>query len=139
MHDHDADPAAVRVLLIEDDAGDAVLMRELLRDAGSTIELVHATSVAEAEAGAAREADCVLVDLGLPDALGAAAVARVRAAAPAVAIIVHTGLDDDRRRAETAAAGAQDYVVKGVLDGDELVEVIEAAIASRRRDCHSGV
>jgi DNA-binding response OmpR family regulator len=139
MHDHDADLAAVRVLLIEDDAGDAVLMRELLHDAEANVELARAASVAEAEAGAAREADCVLLDLGLPDAQGANAVARVRAAAPTAAIVVHTGLDDDQRRAETMAAGAQDYIVKGSLDGVELVEVIEAAIAARRRECHSGV
>jgi DNA-binding response OmpR family regulator len=134
----DVDPP-VRVLLLEDDAGDAVLTREALRDAGADVALERAESVGDAERGPAQEADCVLLDLSLPDARGPDVVRRVRAVAPDAAIIVHTGLDDDRRRAEALAAGAQDYVVKGTLEGAALAAVIDAAIARRRRETRSGV
>jgi DNA-binding response OmpR family regulator len=134
-----ADRSAVRVLLVEDDAGDAVLTRELLFDAGLEMSLDRTMNLADAEAGAAREADCVLLDLGLPDSGGLDAVTRVRQAAPGVAIIVLTGLDDPERRAQALAAGAQDYIVKGTVDGDQLAAAVGAAIERRRRDTASGV
>jgi DNA-binding response OmpR family regulator len=131
-------PSAVRVLLVEDDVGDAVLTRELLFDAGLQMSLARTMNLADAEAGAVREADCVLLDLGLPDAGGLDAVTRMRDAAPGVAIIVLTGLDDPERRASALAAGAQDYIVKGTVDGDELAAAVGAAIERRRREDASG-
>jgi DNA-binding response OmpR family regulator len=128
------DRSAVRVLLVEDDVGDAVLTRELLFDAGLAMSLDRTMNLADAEAGAVREADCVLLDLGLPDAGGLDAVTRVRQAAPEVAIIVLTGLDDPERRASALSAGAQDYIVKGTVDGDELAAAVGAAIERRRRE-----
>jgi DNA-binding response OmpR family regulator len=135
MQEHDDDPrAAVRVLLVEDDVGDAVLTRELLLDAGLDMSLGRTMNLADAEGGAALEADCVLLDLGLPDAGGLEAVTRLRKAVPEVAIIVLTGLDDDQRRASALAAGAQDYIVKGTVEGDELAAAVNAAIERRRRE-----
>ena len=67
---------AVRVLLVEDDDGDALLVEELFRDVGEPVDLMRARSLAEASL-VARIADCALVDLGLPDAFGLAAVERL--------------------------------------------------------------
>jgi DNA-binding response OmpR family regulator len=136
---HDDDRAAVRLLLVEDDVGDAVLTRELLFDAGLDMSLDRTMNLGDAEARAADEADCVLLDLGLPDAGGLDAVTRIRHVAPELAIIVLTGLDDDRRRAEALEAGAQDYIVKGSVDGDELAQRVRAAIERRRRELTSEV
>ena len=122
----------MRLLLVEDDVGDAVLTRELLLDAGLDMSLGRTMTLGEAEEGAASAADCILLDLGLPDSGGHDAVARVREAAPEAAIIVLTGLDDERRRATALEAGAQDYIVKGTVDGDELAAAVNAAIAQRR-------
>src|SRR4051794_25407501 len=63
-------PLPVHVLLVEDDEGDAFLVRELLLDAGSEIALSRAHSLAEAELMLPGDVDCVLLDLGLPDASG---------------------------------------------------------------------
>jgi len=135
MSDHpDDDRAAVRLLLVEDDAGDAVLTRELLLDAGLEMSLGRTMNLADAEARAASEADCVLLDLGLPDAGGLDAVTRVRSAAPDVAIIVLTGLDDAERREQALAAGAHDYIVKGTVEGEELAAAVATAIERRRRE-----
>ena len=68
----------MRVLLVEDDVGDAVLTRELLFDAGLDMSLGRTMTLGEAEEGAAEAADCVLLDLGLPDVGDLDAVARVR-------------------------------------------------------------
>src|SRR5688572_22695344 len=59
----------LRVLLVEDDEGDALLVNELLAEAGSAIDLLVATSLTEARERIAG-VDCVLLDLGLPDAQG---------------------------------------------------------------------
>ena len=126
--------APVRVLLVEDDVGDAVLTRELLFDAGLDMSLGRTMTLGEAEGGAAEAADCVLLDLGLPDAGGLDPVALVREAAPRAAIIVLTGLDGPARRASALEAGAQDYIVKGTVAGDELAAAVQAAIERRRRE-----
>ena len=64
------------MLLVEDDEGDAFLVRELLLDAESDVRLTRARTLAEALQALPGEFDCVLLDLGLPDAEGLAALAR---------------------------------------------------------------
>lgn len=138
MSADDDDRAAVRLLLVEDDAGDAVLTRELLYDAGLEMSLGRTMNLRDAEQGAAGEADCVLLDLGLPDAGGLEGLTRLRTAAPQTAIIVLTGLDDAQRRASALEAGAQDYIVKGTVDGEALAAAVTAAIDRRRHERAAG-
>src|SRR5262249_29158670 len=83
-------PAAgerLRVLLVEDDPGDAFLVRELLAEADAPIELATATTMAEARPRL-REVDCVLLDLGLPDASGLNGLRQLLQAAAGVAVCV---------------------------------------------------
>ncbi|WP_255365070.1 response regulator, partial [Cellulosimicrobium sp. I38E] len=69
----------LRILLVEDDDGDAILVEELLSDGDLTVELHRATTLdAALEMLASRPVDCVLLDLGLPDSVGLSAVERVR-------------------------------------------------------------
>ena len=126
--------ATVRVLLVEDDEGDAFLVRELLLDAGSPVDLVRARSLAEAELLLPGDVDCILLDLGLPDATGLDALSRVLGLAPSIAVIVLTGLDDEHRGTESVAAGAQDYLVKGTIDGQLLTRAIRYAVERKRAD-----
>ena len=114
----------MRVLLVEDDEGDAFLVRELLLDAGSDVDLVRARSLAEATEAIGADVDCVLLDLGLPDATGLDGLRTVLELSPNIAVLVLTGLDDEHRGTEAVAVGAQDYLVKGSIDGQLLTRAI---------------
>jgi diguanylate cyclase (GGDEF)-like protein/PAS domain S-box-containing protein len=105
------------VLLIEDNLGDAHLLREMFNEQGShDTELVHVECMSEAEKHLAERAvDIILLDLGLPDAQGLEAVRRAHAAAPRVPMVVLTGLDDELLAAQALQEGAQDYLVKGQI------------------------
>lgn len=132
--DGDSGPRALRLLLVEDDEGDAFLVRELLLDAGSGVELTRAGTLAEALSVLPGDLDCVLLDLGLPDASGLDALSRVLSHAPSIAVLVLTGLADEHRGTEAVAAGAQDYLVKGGIDGQLLTRAIRYAVERKRAD-----
>ncbi|MGO2043104.1 MAG: response regulator, partial [Cellulosimicrobium funkei] len=70
----------LRILLVEDDDADAILVEELLADGNLKVELHRATTLDGAlEMVVSHDVDCVLLDLGLPDSVGLSAVERVRA------------------------------------------------------------
>jgi signal transduction histidine kinase len=129
-----SDPAAIRILLVEDNPGDARLIRETLRDAGSLhFDLRHADRLAAAlPILAARAADVVLLDLSLPDAHGLETVTRVLETAPEVAIVVLTGLDDETVAIRAVKAGAQDYLVKGHVEPATLARALRYALERKR-------
>ncbi|MDQ3406462.1 MAG: SpoIIE family protein phosphatase [Actinomycetota bacterium] len=128
-----AEGELVRVLLVEDDAGDALLVEELLADVGARIQLTRAHSITEAQAMLEGQ-DCVLLDLGLPDASGLQALKRLEDAPGDVAVVVLTGLADEQQGVAAVAAGAQDYLVKGQVDGDLLARVIRYAVERVRSE-----
>jgi signal transduction histidine kinase len=123
-----------RILLVEDNPGDARLIRETLREAESLpFQLTHADRLAAAEERLAAEAyDVVLLDLSLPDAHGLETVRRTLAAGAEVPIIVLTGLDDEATAVAAVQAGAQDYLAKGRLDGTLLARAIRYAMERKR-------
>jgi serine phosphatase RsbU (regulator of sigma subunit) len=129
-----ASAETLRVLLIEDDDGDALLVEDLLAGAEAPVDLRRATRLGPARDGEAARADCVLLDLDLPDAHGLAGLEALREAADAPAILVLTGLDDTRRGIEAVAAGAQDYLIKGKVDGEVLWRAIRYAVERRRAE-----
>lgn len=122
----------VQLLLVEDDLGDAVLVQELLADAAPHMEVVHVGTLREAEEMLPGGLDCVLLDLGLPDAIGLEPVERLRRAAPDAAVVVLTGHDDEHRGIEALSTGAQDYLAKSGVDGSMLARAIRYAIERRR-------
>jgi len=119
----------IRVLLVEDNPGDARLFTELVRDTGAGLwKLVQADCLSAAIERLKREPfDLMLLDLSLPDAEGLDTLMRARAEAPKVPIVVLTGHDDEALAVRAVRAGAQDYLVKGRLDGDLLVRSIRYA------------
>ncbi|MGW4809076.1 PP2C family protein-serine/threonine phosphatase [Kitasatospora sp. NPDC004272] len=124
-----------RILLVEDDAADALLVEELLHDTGLGFELTVEPTIAGARAVLTeRQIDCVLLDLHLPDAAGTAAVTAVRELAPHNAVIVLTGLAESRAGAEAMAAGAQDYLVKGKVEAELLRRTLRYAVYRSRTE-----
>jgi diguanylate cyclase (GGDEF)-like protein/PAS domain S-box-containing protein len=107
-----------RVLLVEDNPGDARLLREMFNEQDSrTTELTIVQSMGDAEKYLAEDTcDIVLLDLGLPDAQGLAAVRRAHAAAPRVPLVVLTGLDDETLATQALQEGAQDYLLKSQIE-----------------------
>ncbi len=128
--------APLRLLLVEDNPGDAVLVREMLRSALTDgFEFVHAVLLADACDVLERDgAACVLLDLSLPDAQGLEAVTRIQAAAPDVPIVVLTGLDDERLALTAVQEGAQDYLIKGRVDDVLISRSIRYAIERKRAE-----
>jgi PAS domain S-box-containing protein len=122
---------AIRVLLlVEDNPGDARLLREMLDEQGShETELTHVDCMTEAEKHLAERAcDIILLDLGLPDAQGLGAVRRARMAAPRIPLVVLTGLDDESLAAQALQEGAQDYLIKGQIETRGLLRALRYAI-----------
>jgi len=124
----------MRVLLVEDDDGDALIVEEELELSGAEVDLERRRTLAEAIGTALTGFDCVLLDLNLPDAEGLDALLRLREAAPDLAVLVLTGLADEGRGVEAVAAGAQDYLVKGSTSGVLLARALRYAAERRRAE-----
>jgi diguanylate cyclase (GGDEF)-like protein len=122
--------SAIRLLLVEDDAAEAQILREMLDDGSShTTEVTHVASMREVEKHLANVAtDIILLDLRLPDADGLGAVRWARTAAPQVPLVVVTGEEDESLAAEALHEGAQDYLIKGQIDPRGLLRALRYAI-----------
>jgi diguanylate cyclase (GGDEF)-like protein/PAS domain S-box-containing protein len=118
------------LLLIEDNPGDARLLREMFNEQGlHNTELIHVECMSDAENHlSAAVVDIILLDLGLPDVQGLGAVRRAHAAAPRVPLVVLTGLDDESMAAQALQEGAQDYLLKGQIDTRGLLRALRYAI-----------
>jgi serine phosphatase RsbU (regulator of sigma subunit) len=128
-----ADAEQIRILLVEDDDGDAFLVEELLREAGAGVEVLRARLLADARK-LLRDAACVLLDLGLPDSQGLDGLRRLLRQEPDIAVVVLTGVADEYLGEQAVRAGAQDYLVKGDVTGKLLHRVIRYAMERRRWD-----
>jgi len=125
-----------RILLVEDNPGDARLLRESLMEVGSfRFDLTHVSTLsAGLERLAESVIDVVLLDLSLPDSLGLDSFIQVHAQAPGVPFVVLTGLADETLAIAAVREGAQDYLVKGQVDRELLVRSIHYAIERKRSD-----
>jgi signal transduction histidine kinase len=124
------------ILLVEDNAGDVRLLREMLQEQGlRSTEVTHVECMRDAERYLAEHAvDIILLDPGLPDAQGLEAVRRAHAAAPDVTLVVLTGLDDETLAAQAMQKGAQDYLVKGQIETRALLRALRYAVERKRLD-----
>ena len=125
---------SIKVLLIEDNAGDACLLREFLKEPqGTSFEMVHVDRLSEALSSLARETfGIILLDLSLPDADGLDTISRLRRLAEKVPIVVLTGLNDEEVAVAAIEAGAQDYLIKGQVSGPLLARALRYAIQRHR-------
>lgn len=128
----------ITILLIEDNPGDTRLIQEALLETAqghpaSRFELVAADRLSTGlEALSQKNVDVILLDLSLPDSEGLSTLLQISDHAPKLPIIVMTSLDDENITAGALQAGAQDYLIKGELDGSLLMRSIRYAIERKR-------
>src|SRR5689334_5447991 len=123
------------VLLVEDDPADVFLVRELLAEVDPDLVVSVAESVAEVTSGGLLgRCDCVLLDLNLPGTDGLEGLRQILRADDTAAVCVLTGLDDEYLGTAAVAAGAQDYLVKGKVDGQVLIRAVRYAVERRRAE-----
>jgi serine phosphatase RsbU (regulator of sigma subunit) len=125
---------AIRVLLVEDNPTDVLLVRATLAAApGGRFELVSADRLEVAVHRAQTERfDVLLLDLGLPGTFGLETFQRVHVAVPDVPIIILSGLGDDEVAMQAVQQGGQDYLPKGRAMDDILPRAIRYAIERHR-------
>lgn len=123
----------MRVLLVEDNEDDALLIGETL--SGTNITIEHAERLSTALEQLANDRfDVVLLDLSLPDAYGLDTIGRILGQAPGVPIVVLTGLNDEEAAVKAVERGAQDYLIKGQVDGHLVVRALRYAIQRHRAE-----
>jgi len=129
--------AVLRILFVEDNLGEVRLVREMLAEGSKQlvfkIEQVD-TLAAGIEKTRREKFDVILLDLGLPDSRGLETFYSLHAVSPDVPIIVLTGLDDENAAIEAVRGGAQDYLLKGRLEGELLTRGILYSIERKRSE-----
>lgn len=117
------------VLLIEDNQGDADLVRLRLVECTSDLIVSHADRLSTGLTVLAMESPAViLLDLNLPDSCGADTFREVLGMAPQVPVVVLSGRDDEELAITAIHHGAQDYLVKGQFNGPQLGRAMRYAI-----------
>lgn len=122
--------------MIEDKPGDRRVISELLTNfAGASHRVIQVNRLSEA----LRLLDGIsfkaaLVDIALPDARGLESVARLRATAPSLPIIVLAGMDDESVAVQALQVGAQDYILKGLFDAGLLNRALRYAIERKESE-----
>jgi len=124
----------VSVLLIEDNPGDARLLQEMMADAkGVSVHIAWVRRLKEGlQTLQESDFDIVLLDLSLPDSEGFETFATLHTNAPHLPIVVLSGLNDETLAVKAVRQGAQDYLVKGQIDGPLLARAIQYAIERKR-------
>lgn len=128
-------PDDTRVLLVEDNPGDARLIREMLAEVDSSVDLAHVRTLESAvEHLVSETVHVVLLDLGLPDCQGIETFVQLQSAAPHVAVVVLSGNTDTREAVQTVESGAQDFLVKGRVDGEIVVRSVGYALGRKQAE-----
>ena len=129
--------APLHILLVEDSPLDAALVSAQLMEAAgeNPLKLSRAESVAQAGVLLRAEpADCILLDLTLPDATGLEALAQLHYVAPDVQIVVFSGVDGEELAVRAVAEGAQDYLVKGQATGPLVLRAVRYAVERKQTE-----
>ena len=131
----------ISALLVEDNPGDARLIREMLGGVKSVrVEVSEAESIPEALRQIDRqEFDVVLLDLSLPGTRGIETFTALHSKTDHLPIIVLTGLDDEGVALNAVGSGSQDYLVKGQVDGDVIARAIRYAMERHRSEVELAV
>ena len=128
------DGKIIKVLLIEDNLADIVLIKEMLKESlNTTFKLYDAHYLDEGlKYLEENEIDVLLLDLNLPDSQGLDTFQKANEKAPNVPIIILTAFDDEYTAVEAVKEDAQDYLTKGKVDSDLLTRSISYAIERKQ-------
>ncbi len=125
----------IKILLIEDNPGDAYLIEEHLGEfANFSYEFKNVGTLNEVLSILKEQPyDVILLDLGLPDSDGVNTYLSVHNKNPLVPIIILTGLNDGKIESHALKEGAQDFLVKGKTEGRLLQSIIQCSIERKKR------
>lgn len=124
----------IRGLIVEDNAGDVRMVRELLNDVHADLVLDWEKNMEKGAVHMLKEQyDVVFLDLNLPDSEGLDSVFTMELMDSGMPFIVLSSLDDPDAAKEAIRMGAEDYLVKGTFDGADLVRAVEFAMARKSR------
>lgn len=126
----------MRILLVEDNPTDALLVEAALEDSKVPLSVfVHVETLAQAEVQIrAASFDVILVDLNVPDGQGLGNFERIQRAAPPVPVIVLTGVADEQTALDAIQRGAADYLIKGQTETAILDRSIRYSIERKRNE-----
>ncbi len=123
----------LRILIIEDNPGDIIIIRELLKVSGARFVLSNATSLKESlDLLKSNHYDVILLDLGLPDSMGIRTLKEFLNFEIFPPVVVMTGLDDEAIALASLREGAQDYLVKNRLDPENILKSIKYSIERKK-------
>ena len=118
----------LKILFVEDNPGDVLLLNEVLKREQLSFELVNVPELRAAVDILSKDSfDLILLDLSLPDSQGVDTILEVKQHSYDTPIIVLTGTNDEYSGMKAIQAGAQDYLIKGEVDGKVLIRSIRYA------------
>lgn len=121
------------ILMVEDNPGDVVIVKELIKSSGINFNLTHTTTLKETLLLCVEhEFDIILLDLGLPDSVGMETLNKLQVFKVKSPVVIMTGLDDEDIALESLRKGAQDYLVKNRLTSDNILRSIKYGIERKK-------
>ncbi len=128
------DKPRIKVLIIEDDEGDAELICRFLSKAENIYFDTERAGLMSAGVDllGKKNFDVILSDLGLPDSVGVETLVKLHSRYPDIPMIVLTGLDDENTALCAVQNGAQDYLVKGQINTSQLIRSIRYAMERQK-------
>lgn len=123
----------LNILLVEDNPGDVILVKEHLKDSGIKYELTHSGNLTDALKKCSENSyDAILLDLGLPESSGLETLKKFPLSTIETPVIVMTGLDDEETAIQALQEGAQDYMVKSNMSREDIVRSVRYSIERKK-------
>ncbi len=123
----------LNILIVEDNPGDVIIVREFIKETGAKFNLTHATNLKETYAFCEQgEFDVILLDLGLQESTSLETLKKIKVFNIKSPIVVMTGLDDEDVALAALREGAQDYLVKNRLTSENILKSIKYAIERKK-------
>jgi two-component system, cell cycle sensor histidine kinase and response regulator CckA len=125
----------IHVLLVEDNPGDARLVKGMLsrdENGGFTVNRVSTLGEAMRALAPGSENQVILLDLGLPDCIGLETLRRIMPLAQDASVVVLTGFQDEELGIAAIREGAHDYIIKGQVDGRQLRRILRYSVERQK-------